>query len=87
MRSVPLLGWAYVLAGLVVALLGRAPAGGLLRASWWVVAVLSTVGHAAQIPSALAADRLAGRPRLETVAMTQLFGVTWRWTQPETEER
>lgn len=77
LRAVPVLGWLYLLAGLVAALLGRAPASRILRAVWWADALLSTVGHAAQIPIALAADELASRPRMHTAVMTQIFGLTW----------
>ncbi|WP_280268305.1 hypothetical protein [Nocardia wallacei] len=83
LRAVPILGWLYLLVGLVVALTGRAPASRTLRALWWADMLLSTVGHAAQIPIALAADELASRPRAETAAMTQIFGLTWWRTQPK----
>ncbi|WP_308166866.1 hypothetical protein [Nocardia albiluteola] len=72
LRAVPILGWLYLLAGLVAALLGRAPASRALRAVWWADALLSTVGHAAQIPIALAADELASRstpPRWRSSAL------------------
>jgi hypothetical protein len=77
LRAIPVFGWLYLLAGLIAALLNRAPASRTLRALWWADAVLSTVGHAAQIPIALAADELASRPRIETAVMTQIFGLTW----------
>ena len=77
LRAVPILGWLYLLLGLVAALLGRAPASRALRVVWWADAVLSTLGHAAQIPIALAADELASRSRLHTAVMTQIFGLTW----------
>ncbi|WP_280271894.1 hypothetical protein [Nocardia wallacei] len=86
LRAVPVLGWLYIFAGLVAALTGRAPASRVLRALWWADMFLSTVGHAAQIPIALAADELAGRPRLETAAMTQIFGLTWWRARPPAEE-
>lgn len=77
LRAVPILGWLYLLAGLAAALLGRAPASRTLRVVWWADAVLSTLGHAAQIPIALAADELASRSRVRTAVMTQIFGLTW----------
>ena len=61
LRAVPILGWLYLLLGLAAALFGRAPASRTLRVVWWADAVLSTLGHAAQIPIALAADELASR--------------------------
>ncbi len=77
LRAVPVLGWLYLLAGLVAALLGHAPSSRILRVVWWADALLSTVGHAAQIPMALAADELASRSRVRTAVMTQIFGLTW----------
>ena len=91
LRAVPILGWLYLLLGLAAALLGRAPASRTLRVVWWADAVLSTLGHAAQIPIALAADELASRSRLRTAVMTQIFGLTWWRTgagrRPEPVER
>ncbi|WP_167486198.1 hypothetical protein [Nocardia terpenica] len=77
LRSIPILGWLYLLAVLLGVLLGRPPRSRWLRTLWWADALLSTVGHAAQIPAALCADEPAGRSRVETVVMTQLFGLTW----------
>nr|WP_221333779.1 hypothetical protein [Nocardia transvalensis] len=77
-----MLGWLYLLVGLLVAVAGRAPASRVLRTLWWTDLILSTAGHAAQIPMALAADDRAGRSRLETAAMTQIFGLTWWRTLP-----
>ncbi|MBF6175268.1 hypothetical protein [Nocardia blacklockiae] len=85
LRAIPVLGWLYLVVGLAAALTGRAPASRALRTLWWADMFLSTVGHAAQIPVALAADELASRPRLETVAMTQIFGLTWWRTRPRSD--
>ncbi|MER8184431.1 fatty acid CoA ligase family protein [Kitasatospora sp. NPDC094015] len=72
LRAVPLAGWAYLVAGLVLGL--DRPA---LVALWWVDAFLSVVVHAAQIPAALPRGRAAGRGPAATAALTLLYGATW----------
>ncbi|MFC9895710.1 hypothetical protein ACFVMC_18655 [Nocardia sp. NPDC127579] len=80
LRTVPILGWIYLLGGLVAALAGRTPRNRVLRALWWVDAFLSIVVHAAQIPAALrAAD---GANPLRTAVLTQIFGLTYWRTRP-----
>ncbi|MFJ9805564.1 fatty acid CoA ligase family protein [Streptomyces wuyuanensis] len=74
LRTVPLLGWAYL------------PAWPLLpwdhvalTALWWIDAFLSVVVHALQIPSALRVEKelATGRRPWATAALTMLFGATW----------
>ncbi|WP_280236655.1 hypothetical protein [Nocardia cyriacigeorgica] len=77
LRAVPIAGWLYLVAGLVAAAAGRAPANRPLRALWWIDAFLSTVVHAVQIPIALRAARHTGRSATEIALMTQIFGLTW----------
>ncbi|WP_067816579.1 hypothetical protein [Nocardia inohanensis] len=81
LRAVPVLGWLYVIAGLVAVLANRAPANRFLRAVWWIDAFLSIVVHAAQIPAALRAAEGSDRSAVETAVMTQIFGLTWWKTQ------
>lgn len=70
LRAIPIAGWIFLFAAPIFGLRGR-----LLRALWWIDAVLSIGVHAAQIPIALRAA--GGRSRLHTAAMTQIFGLTW----------
>lgn len=77
LRSIPIAGWLFLLAGPAVRDSGRR----WLRTLWWIDAVLSIGVHAAQIPVALRAARGSGRSRLYTAVMTQLFGLTWWRTQ------
>lgn len=76
-RVIPMLGWGYLLLGAVAAATGRAPQHRGLRAVWWVDAFLSVVVHAVQIPAAVRAAEAEGGSRLETIVMTQVFGMTW----------
>ncbi|WP_330335415.1 fatty acid CoA ligase family protein (plasmid) [Streptomyces sp. NBC_00536] len=76
-RLVPLAGWAYLLGGAVWAATAGAPDIPLLHWLWWADAVLSTVGHAVQIPLALPRARAAGHGRAATIALTMLYGATW----------
>ncbi|MBF6440327.1 hypothetical protein [Nocardia cyriacigeorgica] len=77
LRAIPVIGWLYLVAGLIAASAGRAPAHRLPRALWWIDAFLSVVVHAAQIPFALRAARGSGRSAGEIALMTQIFGLTW----------
>ncbi|WP_431968836.1 hypothetical protein [Nocardia sp. bgisy134] len=77
LRAIPVLGWLYLAAGLVAALVERAPRNRWLRAVWWIDAFLSVVVHAAQIPVALRATRGTGHSPLKTAVLTQIFGLTW----------
>ncbi|MBB5911856.1 hypothetical protein BJY24_000723 [Nocardia transvalensis] len=86
LRAVPILGWLYLAAGLVVAATDRTPSSRALRALWWIDAFLSVVVHAAQIPVALRASRGSGRSPARTAAMTQIFGLTW-WRTRRDERR
>ncbi|QIS21882.1 hypothetical protein [Nocardia terpenica] len=83
LRAIPILGWLYLVAGLVASAADRTPRHRILRAVWWIDAILSTVVHAAQIPAALRAADRAGRSRREAALMTQIFGLTWTRTQRE----
>ncbi|MFF3456808.1 fatty acid CoA ligase family protein [Streptomyces sp. NPDC002730] len=78
LRTVPLLGWAYLAAWPMLPLDHVA-----LTALWWVDAFLSVVVHAVQIPSALRAEQelATGRKPWATAALTMLFGATWWRTQ------
>ncbi|WP_159837476.1 hypothetical protein [Nocardia sp. CY41] len=87
LRAVPVLGWLYLACGALAAATGRIPESQILRTVWWIDAFLSVVVHAAQIPAALRAAEGAGRGRLETAVLTQIFGLTWWRTQPGKEER
>ncbi|WP_199195658.1 hypothetical protein [Nocardia sp. MDA0666] len=77
LRSIPIAGWLFLLAGPAVRGSGRR----WLRTLWWIDAVLSIGVHAAQIPVAVRAARGSGRSRLYTAVMTQLFGLTWWRTE------
>ncbi|MFI5777604.1 hypothetical protein [Nocardia sp. NPDC051570] len=83
LRAVPVLGWIYVVVGLVAAATGRGPRGPILRALWWIDVFLSVVIHAAQIPVALRASEGSGRSRATTAVLTQIFGLTWWRTQSD----
>ncbi|WP_040779823.1 hypothetical protein [Nocardia pneumoniae] len=84
-RAIPVLGWLYLVGGALAAATDRVPDSRLLRTVWWIDAFLSIVVHAAQIPAALRAAEGSGRSRLETAALTQIFGLTWWRTQPGKE--
>ncbi|RDG36607.1 hypothetical protein DVH02_19150 [Streptomyces corynorhini] len=77
LRSIPLIGWAYLGAGLLVPL--DQP---VLVALWWIDAFLSVVVHAAQIPFALPRGRAVGRGPAATAALTMLYGAAWWKTLP-----
>ncbi|ATL69618.1 hypothetical protein [Nocardia terpenica] len=85
LRAIPIFGWLYLAAGLVAFAADRAPRHRILRALWWIDAVLSTVVHAAQIPAALRAADRAGRSRRNAALMTQIFGLTWTRTQEDAQ--
>ncbi|WP_280512340.1 hypothetical protein REK76_17955 [Nocardia farcinica] len=86
LRSIPLIGWLYLVAGLVLARSGHAPRDPILRTLWWIDAFLSVVVHAAQIPAALRAATESGRPAWRTAVLTQIFGLTWWRTAPGARE-
>ncbi|MET8778122.1 hypothetical protein ABZV58_24240 [Nocardia sp. NPDC004654] len=77
LRAIPILGWLYLVAGLIAARTGQAPGNRWLRAAWWIDAFLSVVVHAAQIPVALRATRGTGHSPWKTAVLTQIFGLTW----------
>ncbi|MEU8897580.1 hypothetical protein [Nocardia sp. NPDC048505] len=79
LQAVPILGWLYLIAGLIAAARGRAPRSRALRAIWWIDAFLSIVVHAAQIPAALRAA--PDRDPVRTAVLTQVFGLTYWRTQ------
>ncbi|WP_284581917.1 AMP-binding protein [Streptomyces sp. 2P-4] len=79
-RLVPLAGWAYLVGGAVWAAAVGVPEARLPRLLWWADAVLSTAGHAVQIPLALPRARAAGIRRPAAVGLTMLYGATW-WRQ------
>ncbi|MFE3541801.1 hypothetical protein ACFXK0_02380 [Nocardia sp. NPDC059177] len=72
LRSIPILGWLFLLLGVVRPFRSR-----LLRVAFWIDAVLSIVVHAAQIPTArkVAAER--GITPGRAAVMTMVFGATW----------
>ncbi|MCB5182833.1 fatty acid CoA ligase family protein [Streptomyces antimicrobicus] len=76
-RIVPLAGWAYLVGGAVWAATVGVPDVPVLRLLWWADAVLSTAGHAVQIPAALPRGAAAGHGRAATAALTMLYGATW----------
>lgn len=80
LRSIPVLGWAFLLLGVVRPFRSKP-----LRAIFWIDAFLSIVVHAAQIPVARreAARRGIGPGR--TAVMTMVFGATWWKTLGEDE--
>ncbi|MFI1506247.1 fatty acid CoA ligase family protein [Streptomyces sp. NPDC020597] len=71
-RAVPLVGWAYLLAGLVHPF--DQP---LLRTLWWADAFLCVVAHAAQIPWAMERGRAAGHRPAAVIGRTMLYGAAW----------
>ncbi|MEV6276855.1 hypothetical protein [Nocardia sp. NPDC051832] len=79
LQAIPVLGWIYLIGGLLAALAGRAPKSRALRAIWWIDAFLSIVVHAAQIPAALRAT--PGQDPVKTAVLTQIFGLTYWRTQ------
>ncbi|MFJ2821712.1 AMP-binding protein [Streptomyces toxytricini] len=79
-RIVPLAGWAYLVGGAVWAAAVGVPEARLPRLLWWADAMLSTAGHAVQIPLALPRARTAGIGRPAAVGLTMLYGATW-WRQ------
>ncbi|WP_433723430.1 hypothetical protein ACQP0C_24410 [Nocardia sp. CA-129566] len=81
LRAIPVLGWLYLAGGLAATSTDRIPESPVLHAIWWIDAFLSVVVHAAQIPAALRAAEGSGRSRVETVVLTQIFGMTWWRTQ------
>ncbi|WP_405485903.1 hypothetical protein [Nocardia sp. NBC_00511] len=81
LRAIPVLGWLYLVFGLLAAATDRAPANRLLRAVFWIDAFLSVVVHAAQIPAALRATANTEHSAVRTAVMTQIFGLTWWKTQ------
>ncbi|RVW03396.1 hypothetical protein [Rhodococcus spongiicola] len=85
LRAIPIAGWIYLAYGGIRAARGRPIEHPVARAAWWIDAVLSTVGHAVQIPSAI---RAAGphRSPVATAALTMAFGMTWRTAQKPTKE-
>ncbi|MGC4990330.1 hypothetical protein [Nocardia salmonicida] len=80
LRSIPVLGWAFLIVGLLRPFRSR-----LLRVAFWIDVVLSVGVHAAQIPAArkVAAERGISSGR--AAAMTMLFGATWWKTLGEGE--
>lgn len=75
LRAIPLVGWAYLAAGLI-----HPVDQPVLVAIWWIDAFLSLVVHAAQIPPALPHGRAAGYGPWASAALTMLYGATW-WRQ------
>ncbi|WP_434447254.1 AMP-binding protein [Lentzea sp. E54] len=73
LRLVPVAGWIYFLAGLVRPFEDRR-----LRALWWLVGLLSTAGHGAQLFVVLPRARRLGISRRRAAAATMLLGATWR---------
>lgn len=71
-RIVPLLGWAFLLLGLIRPF--RTPA---LRVIFWIDVALSVFAHAAQIPAGRRAGAAHGIPAGRSTAMTMVFGATW----------
>ncbi|QNG20519.1 hypothetical protein G4H71_11410 [Rhodococcus triatomae] len=77
LRTVPLLGWVGLLAGLVY-VRGRKPwPHPAVRVAWWIDAVLSVGVHTLQIPVALRHRHDTGHSRSRTALMTFVFGLTW----------
>lgn len=70
--AVPLMGWLYVLSGLV-----RPFEAKLLRVFWWVVVSLNGGLHACQLPLALPVGRKLGLSSSRIIAHTMLFGAAW----------
>ncbi|MFE1595932.1 hypothetical protein [Nocardia sp. NPDC058705] len=72
LRSIPVIGWVFLIVGVVRPFRAR-----WLRVAFWIDVVLSVGVHAAQIPAArkVAAERgISGR---RAAVMTMLFGATW----------
>jgi hypothetical protein len=70
--AVPVLGWLYILAGLVVPL-----EHWLLRAVWWLDVAASAGLHALQLIVALPVARRKGVGAVKAVFKTMLLGATW----------
>ncbi|WP_433678462.1 hypothetical protein [Nocardia sp. CA-119907] len=87
LRAIPVLGWLYLAGGVAAAATNRIPESPVLRGIWWIDAFLSFVVHAAQIPAALRAAEGSGRSRVQTVVLTQIFGMTWWRTQTGRDHR
>ncbi|MFE7722459.1 hypothetical protein ACFU44_25840 [Nocardia rhizosphaerihabitans] len=80
LRTIPVLGWAFVILGMVRPFRSR-----LLKIAFWIDLALSVGAHLAQIPAArrVAAERGIGPGR--AAAMTMLFGATWWKTLGEAD--
>ncbi|WP_446226014.1 hypothetical protein ACTWPB_13665 [Nocardia sp. IBHARD005] len=80
LRSIPVVGWVFLIVGVVRPLRAR-----WLRVAFWIDVVLSVGVHAAQIPAArkVAADR--GISARRAAVMTMLLGATWWKTLGEGE--
>lgn len=68
---VPILGWLFVVVGLVVDLPPFA------RVLWWIDVFLSLVVHAGQLAWSIPIGRRAGYGLEATIALTMLLGATW----------
>ena len=71
-RAIPVLGWAFLVYGLV----GPMPHPALW-VLWWIDAFLSIVVHAAQVPTGIRRGRPAGVTAGRSAGMTFVFGATW----------
>lgn len=80
LRSIPILGWAFLLLGVL-----RPFRSTTLRAIFWIDAFLSIVVHAAQIPAARRETADRGISAGRTALMTMVFGATWWKTLGEDE--
>jgi len=80
LRAVPVLGWAYVILGIVRPFRSR-----LAKLAFWIDLALSVGAHLAQIPAArrVAAEHGIGPGR--AAAMTMLLGATWWKTLGEAD--
>lgn len=77
LRSVPVLGWIGLFAGLPYALGKKQWPNPTTRMMWWTDLTLSVGVHALQVPVALRERHTTGHTRARTAIMTFIFGLTW----------
>jgi uncharacterized protein YhhL (DUF1145 family) len=81
LRLVPILGWLFILLGIVFPFSQR-----LLQALWWIDVALSVGLHGLQLFAALPAGKKAGYSTAKSVIYTFLFGATWwKFLRPRVE--
>ncbi|WP_338887978.1 hypothetical protein [Rhodococcus sovatensis] len=76
-RTIPILGWLFLMWGAWAAAQGRLPRSHAVRAALMIDAGLSIGAHAVQIPAAISAAQPLGHSRRRITLLTMVFGATW----------